>query len=291
MDGHREQRKPIQQRMLIDSHQHFWQIGQHGHAWPTPELAPIYRDFGVEDLAAESSSTGLGGSVVVQSQPSAADTDWLLRLASQHALIKGVVGWVDFESSGVASRLAQLARDSKFKSVRPMLQALPDDNWILRESMQAALATMVELDLRFDALVFTRHLTAIAELARRWPQLQIVIDHAAKPPIAQRDEQATLQWQAALAKVAEFSNVSCKLSGLFTEMSAEQSTDEAIPYAEYVINTFGADRVIWGSDWPVLTLRDTYQRWLAWTLQRIAQLNAPQQVGIMGGNAQRFYKL
>jgi len=277
--------------MLIDSHQHFWQIGKHGHEWPTRELQPIYRDFGVDDFLQESLSVDATGTVAVQSQPSDADTDWLLQLAPQHSLIKGVVGWVNMESPGSVLRLQALAKHDKFKGVRPMLQSLPDNNWILRESVQAALAAMVELDLRFDALVFTRHLHAIAELAQRWPKLQIVIDHAAKPPIAQRDPQATQQWRAALANIATFQNVCCKLSGLFTEMSPEQSTDEAVPYADHVVNVFGTERVMWGSDWPVLKLRDTYPRWHTWVRDRIASLSIAQQELIMSGNAQRFYKL
>jgi len=277
--------------MLIDSHQHFWQIGKHGHEWPTPDLAPIYSDFGVDDLLQESSATNLIGSVVVQSQPSDDDTDWLLHLASQHDSIKGVVGWVDFEAHNVTSRLSQLARHPKFKGVRPMLQNLSDDNFILRDSVLSALNAVVELNLRLDALVFTRHLATIAVLAHRWPLLQIVIDHAAKPPIAQRNAQATLQWQIAIARVAEFPNVHCKLSGLFTEMEAEQSRDEAIPYVEQVLKMFGADRVMWGSDWPVLKLRNSYLQWHDWVMRRIAHLDASQQVAIMGGNATRFYGL
>jgi L-fuconolactonase len=277
--------------MLIDSHQHFWQIGKHGHEWPTPELALIYRDFVVENFLQESSSVDVTGTVAVQSQPSDPDTDWLLQISSQHALIKGVVGWVDLASSTAVSRLNELARHPKFKGVRPMLQSLTDDNWILRDEVQPALRVVSDLDLCFDALVFTRHLNATAELARRWPTLRIVIDHAAKPPIAQCIESATQQWRAALDSVAEFSNVHCKLSGLFTEMSAEQLPDDAIPYVEHVLNVFGAERVIWGSDWPELTLRDTYSRWHAWTLERIAHLDVSQQALIMGGNAQQFYKL
>ena len=277
--------------MLIDSHQHFWQIGKHGHEWPTPDLAPIYRDFGVGDLVQESSTVNLSGSVVVQSQSSDIDTDWLLHLASRHELIKGVVGWVDFEALNVMSRLAQLARHSKFKGVRPMLQSLPDDNWILRDTLQSALSALVELGLRFDALVFTRHLDAIAVVAHRWPQLQIVIDHAAKPPIAQKSAQATQQWRTGMARVAEFPNVHCKLSGLFTEMDTDQSRDDAIPYVEHVLRVFGAERVMWGSDWPVLKLRNRYSEWYEWVMKRIAPLDDSQRTAIMGDNAQRFYKL
>jgi L-fuconolactonase len=277
--------------MLIDSHQHFWRIGKYGHEWPTPDLAPIHRDFGVDDLLQDSSTTRLAGTVVVQSQPSDADTDWLLQLASQHQLIKGIVGWVDFEAPNAASRLTQLARHPKFKSVRPMLQSLPDDNYILRDSVLSALNAVIELNLRFDALVFTRHLASIAVLAHRWPQLRIVIDHAAKPPIAQKSVQATQQWQIAMSRVAEFPNVHCKLSGLFTEMEADQSRDDAIPYVEHVLKMFGAERVMWGSDWPVLKLRNSYSQWHEWVMKRIAHLDAPQQAAIMGGNAIRFYGL
>jgi L-fuconolactonase len=206
-------------------------------------------------------------------------------------LIKGIVGWVDFEAPNAASRLTQLARHPKFKGVRPMLQSLPDDNYILRDSVLSALNAVVELNLRFDALVFTRHLASIAVLAHRWPQLQIVIDHAAKPPIVQKSAQATQQWHIAMSRVAEFPNIQCKLSGLFTEMDANQSRDDAIPYVEHVLKVFGAERVMWGSDWPVLKLRNSYPQWHEWVVKRIAHLDSSQQAAIMGGNAIRFYGL
>lgn len=277
--------------MRIDSHQHFWQIARHGHEWPTPDLAPIYRDFGVDDWVQESSASMITGTVAVQSQPCDADTEWLLQLASQHVVIKGVVGWTDLAATHAASHLATLARHPEFKGVRPMLQSLPDDHWILRDSVQPALTALVELGLCFDALIYTRHLPAIMQLAKRHPALSIVIDHAAKPPIAQRNAVATRQWRDDIARVAEAPNVHCKLSGLFTEMSTDQSRDEAIPYAEHVLNVFGVERVMWGSDWPVLKLRDGYAQWHAWVMDRIAHLGVSQQAMIMGGNAQRFYKL
>lgn len=277
--------------MFIDSHQHYWQIGKHGHEWPTPDLAPIYHDFGVDDLVQQSATLDLVGSVAVQSQPSDLDTDWLLQLASQHDLIKGVVGWVELSASNASERLTMLAKHQKLKGVRPMLQSMSDSNWILREEVQPALKKTCDLQLRFDALVFTRQLPAIAELAARYPELSIVIDHAAKPPIAARDVEATRQWKIALSRCAEKSNVHCKLSGLFTEMNADQSRDEATPFVDHVFDIFGSDRVMWGSDWPVVKLRNSYAEWHQWTRHYLQRYTDTQRSDIMHDNACRFYSL
>jgi L-fuconolactonase len=291
MDGPHSGQKLRKAPMRIDSHQHFWQIGRHGHEWPTPDLAPIYRDFSVNDLAQQSLSVNLSGSVVVQSQPSDADTDWLLQHASQHSLVKGVVGWVDLESSDAISRLQYLAAQPKFKGVRPMLQSLPDDHWIVRDSVQPAMREMVRLNLCFDALVFTRHLANISKIALRYPAMKIVIDHAAKPPIAARDTLATQQWRDAITMIARHGNVYCKLSGLFTEMAVDQPRDEAIPYVEHVFDVFGVGRVMWGSDWPVVLLRESYAGWYEWIQHFISKFSASQRQRILHDNACQFYGL
>lgn len=281
----------VKARMPIDSHQHYWQIGQHGHEWPTADLIEIHRDFGVQELEQASQGLKLDGTVVVQSQPSAADTDWLLHLALQHEVIKGIVGWVDLLAPEAALRLQYLKSQPKFKGVRPMLQSLPDDEWILRDVVQPALREIVRLELCFDALVFTRHLMFIVELARRYPAMKIVIDHAAKPPIAQRDSVATRQWREAIAGVAKHPNVHCKLSGLFTEMAVDQPREEATPYVEHVFDVFACDRVMWGSDWPVVVLRESYAGWYEWSQQFISRFNVSEQQRIMHDNACAFYGL
>lgn len=273
--------------MLIDAHQHFWRIGQNDCVWPTPDLAAIHRDFGPEDLRA-AAGRDLVGAVTVQSQPSDADTDWLLRLAQDEPLILGVVGWVDLLSPKAPERIATLAAHPKFKGVRPMLQNLPDDAWIARPDLEPAIDALVARDLSLDALVFTRHLPHLLSLATRRPDLRIVIDHGAKPPIAQG---AFADWAEAMSRLAALPQVYCKLSGLLTEARADQAPDAINPYAEKLIALFGPDRLMWGSDWPVLNLAADYAAWRDQARSFAALRDPAMARAVFAEVARRFYRL
>lgn len=274
--------------MIVDSHQHLWQIGQNGHEWPTPDLDAIHRDFVTADLTAVAGAAGVDATVLVQSQPADIDTDWMLDVADASPLIQGVVGWTDLSAPDAARRLADLARRPKLKGMRPMLQGLDDDEWILRDTVRPALKALLDLGLRFDALVFTRHLGAIDRLAGLLPDLPIIIDHCAKPPLAS----GTLSdWREAIARVAERPNVTCKLSGLFTEMTPGQSADDARPVADHVLSVFGPERLMWGSDWPVVLLRRPYGGWLDWTKAWLDDKTAEVRTAVLGNTARRVYAL
>jgi L-fuconolactonase len=270
--------------VLIDAHQHFWRVGQNGFAWPTPDLGAIYRNFDPGDLRAASAGLGLAGSVAVQSQPSAADTDWLLALADNEPLILGVVGWVDLLSVDAPTRIAELAGHPKFRGVRPMLQSLDDDAWIARPELAPAIEAMVTHGLSLDALVFTRHLPHLLILAERHPALRIVIDHGAKPPIAAGAFDA---WAEAIARLAALPQVCCKLSGLLTEASSDQPPEVIAPYVSHLFACFDADRLMWGSDWPVVNLATDYRAWH--DLAR--RLGGPHAGPVFSDVAQRFYRL
>ncbi len=273
--------------MLIDAHQHFWRIGQNDCAWPTPDLAAIHRDFEPRDLRAEAGSD-LVGAVTVQSQPNDADTDWLLELAEDEPLILGVVGWVDLQSPRASERIAALSARPKFKGVRPMLQNLSDDAWIARSDLAPAIDALVSRDLSLDALVFTRHLPHLLSLATRRPDLRIVIDHGAKPPIA-RD--AFDEWADAMSRLAALPQVHCKLSGLLTEARPDQSPDAITPYVDHLIALFGTDRLMWGSDWPVVNLATDYAAWLG-QAKSFPALRAPASAqAVFSDVARRFYRL
>jgi len=274
--------------LIVDAHQHLWRIGKNGHEWPTPDLDVIHRDFVTADLTEVTEAAGVDATVLVQSQPSDADTDWMLDVADGSALIRGVVGWADLAAANAPQRLAHLAKRSKLKGIRPMLQGLADDNWILRDAVRPALEALLEHSLRFDALVFTRHLAAIDTLAKTFPDLPIIIDHCAKPPLATGNLSA---WRDAIARVAENANVTCKLSGLFTEMRPDQGLGGAMPIADHVLSVFGADRLMWGSDWPVVLLRGSYDTWLDWTKVWLGDKTADVKANILGNTARRVYAL
>ncbi|OLP62005.1 amidohydrolase [Xaviernesmea oryzae] len=270
--------------MLIDAHQHFWRLAARAGEWPPPSLAAIYRDFAPEDLIPQLKAAGVDGTVVVQSLPKGEDTRFLLDLAERHDFILGVVGWVDLKGAQAATEIADLAREPKLKGLRPMLQDLPEDGWIDDPALDPAVAAMIEAGLSFDALVLPRHLPALTAFAQRHPRLPIVIDHGAKPVIS---EGLYSEWRKAMEKLAALPQVFCKLSGLLVE-AGDQRPQAIRPYAETLFDLFGPERLIWGSDWPVVDLAADYAAWLA---QCRAIVPAVAHDRVFGGNARRFYRL
>lgn len=278
--------------LVIDSHQHFWQIGKHDCTWPTPELVAIYRDFGPADLAPLAQTLGVTGTVLVQSQTRDADTDFLLQLANESDLVKAVVGWVDLASGDASSRIRHLAQHPKMRGLRPMLQSMPEDDWILSDSIQPAIIEMQQNNLSLDALVHVRHLPSLRVLAERYPGLAIVINHAAKPAIAADEFE---HWAVAMEDLAELPQVYCKLSGLLTEATAVQGVEQLRPYVLKLYDLFGAERLMWGSDWPVLTLAPnnvyaTYSDWLDMARQLLSPLPEHERDAIFGLTAKNFYR-
>jgi L-fuconolactonase len=270
---------------LIDAHQHFWRIGRNGHEWPTPDLARIYQDYCPKDWLIEARRFGVTSSVAVQSQPDEADTLWLLELAQTTPSIRAVVGWTDLKAKDAAEAIFRLGQNPKLKGLRPMLQNLAQDDWILDPALDPAIETMVALGLRFDALVFTRHLPHLRAFAERWPELPIVIDHCAKPPVA---DGAIDLWRREMAHLAALPNVMCKLSGLLTEMAPGQQREALAPYGRAVCELFGPERLMWGSDWPVLLLAGTYAQWLE-LAGELCGFDAAGNAQLFGGTAARFY--
>lgn len=270
--------------MRIDAHQHFWRIAERTGQWPPPELAAIHRDFLPEDMQPLIAAAGIDGTVLVQTMENEADTAFMLDLAERTPFILGVVGWTDMKAAGAPANIARLARHPKLKGFRPMLQDIADDRWIDDPALDAAVEAMVEHRLVFDALVLPRHLEPLANFARRHPDLPIVIDHGAKPPIS---EGRFIGWYARMKALAELPNVHCKLSGLLTE-AGDQKPQAVRPYAETILDLFGPDRAVWGSDWPVLRLAGDYSAWLGQCLDIVP---AQHHAAVFGGNAQRFYGL
>lgn len=278
--------------LRIDAHQHFWHIASRGGYWPPHELGIIYRDFGPQDLEPLLKRSNVHRTVLVQSLPTLEDTRYLLDIASASSVVSAVVGWVDLKSAGASASLAMLAQHPKFCGIRPMLQDLVDDDWIADPTLDPAIETMLEHDLSFDALVMPRHLHALLAFARRYPRLRIVIDHAAKPPIASG---RSGPWHFAMNQLAELPNVHCKLSGLWTQAGTDPDLTRVEPYVRAVCEWFGASRLIWGSDWPVSTLAGRfgdYGDWLTWCEQCCDRFLGPEaHASVFGGNACHFYRI
>lgn len=267
---------------MIDAHQHIWALGQNGCTWPTEAEGPIFRDFGLADFRAEAAAHGVTRAILVQSQEDARDTEWLVGLAETAAEVAAVVGWADLGAPDAPELVAALAARPKLKGLRPMVQDREADRYD-DPALEPGLRAMVEHGLRLDALVRVQHLAALDRLAGRMPALPIVIDHAAKPRIGA--DGGFGEWHSAIAPLATRRNVFCKLSGLLTECAGAPA--QAIePYARSILHLFGPERVMWGSDWPVLELASTYGEWLnlARTLVPIAA-----QEDVFGRTAARFY--
>jgi L-fuconolactonase len=273
----------------VDAHHHIWRLARGDYGWLTPALAPIYRDFGLDDLRPLLAAARIEATVLVQAAPTIAETQFLLAAANaSDGLVRGVVGWIDCAGADASDRLAALARDPLLKSVRPMLQDLPDPEWILRPQVQPALAALAPLGLRLDALVKPPQLPALLRLLERYPDLPVVIDHGGKPPIAAGEWEP---WAGLIAALASHPGVHCKLSGLVTEAGSDWSVDSLARYVEHLIDCFGTTRLLWGSDWPVVELGGGYARWAAATDALLCGLTDSERDAVCGANAARFYGL
>ncbi len=273
----------------VDAHHHVWSLARGDYGWLTPDLAPIYRDFSLADMAPLAQAAGVTSSVLVQAAPTIAETRFLLDIAHRSEdRVQAVVGWVALEARDAMATLVDLARNPLLKSVRPMLQDLPDPAWILRPAVQAALARLPDLGLRFDALVKPTQLPALLTMLERNPDLDVVIDHAAKPDIAGR---AWQPWADLMRAASVNPRVCCKLSGLATEARRDWTVDALRPYVAHLIECFGPRRLMWGSDWPVVELGGGYARWRNATTELLSALSARERDAVLGGTAQRFYAM
>ncbi len=273
---------------ILDAHRHLWRLDRGDYRWLAGEgglLEPLRRDFLPEHAPDDS------GTILVQAADSLAETEFLLDLAREDARIKGVVGWVDLASPQAAGDLRRLAANPKFKGVRPMLQDIPQTDWLLTAPRPEALAALKALGLRFDALVTERHLGVLERFAAAHPELPLAIDHAAKPQPGGRSGDLAA-WRAGMSALAAHPQVRCKISGLLTELTLSQLSDPLPALHDVVdplLKIFGPERLIWGSDWPVLTLAASYEDWLRLTAALLRGLSPAEQAAVMGGGAARFY--
>jgi L-fuconolactonase len=270
--------------VIIDAHQHFWQLERGDYGWLTPELASLYRDFMPEDIAPLLAHNNVGGTIIVQAAPTIAETEFLLHIADRTPFVLGVVGWVDFEAPSAAKDIARLAIHPKLVGLRPMIQDIADDDWMLGASLAPAFNAMIEHDLTFDALVLPRHLSRLGTLMSRHPKLRTIIDHGAKPEIAAGEFG---KWADDIAKIADESDAFCKLSGLVTEAGDTWTRASIAPYVQHLFSSFGPERLVWGSDWPVLTLASEYGDWR--NLAVSFTQSEPVRKMIFGANALHAY--
>ncbi len=273
---------------MIDAHQHFWTTKRDDYGWLTPEDATLYRDFGPDDLAPLIGGAGISRTVLVQAAPTVAETRFLLGIADRTEWVAGVVGWVALDEPGVEAHLDSLLRSPHLRGVRPMIQDIPDDDWMLREALAPGLQALRERALCFDALVHPRHLPRLLELLRRHPELRTVVDHAAKPEIRAGGFDG---WAEDIAAVAGETDAFCKLSGLVTEAAPDWRPEDLRPYVAHLVECFGPERLMWGSDWPVVELAGGFERWRDASLALLSELDEEGRAAILGDTASRFYDL
>ncbi len=277
--------------MRVDAHQHFWNPARGDYGWMPKDNPVLSRTYFPDDMRASVFAAGVEQTVLVQAAPTIAETEYMLGLADAVDFVGGVVGWVDFERPEDRAELERLAGHPKFKGVRPMIQDIPDDDWMLREDVQWGYQALVDLDLTFDALGFPRHLANFLTILRRYPDLRVVVDHCMKPAIREHSEENFRFWAEGMARIAGETGAYCKLSGLVTEAGEDWNVDDLRPYAGHVLEVFGPERVMWGSDWPVVRLRAEYDRWNSVARLLVAHLSVADQTRVFGGTAAEFYRL
>ncbi|NND32214.1 MAG: amidohydrolase family protein [Saprospiraceae bacterium] len=273
---------------IIDSHQHFWNFQPARDTWMTPgTMDKIRRDFQPEDLLPLLDRHNIDGTVAIQVDQTEDENEFLLSLAKKHPWILGVVGWIDLKSPDIEEKLSRF-KDPKLVGFRHILQSEPAE-FMADPHFIAGLEQLSRFNFTYDLLIYWHQLEAAIELASELPDLHIVLDHIAKPDI--RDGRI-LKWSRGIRKLADMPNVYCKISGMVTEAHWQYwKPDDFTPYLNLVFETFGPDRCMFGSDWPVCTLAATYQDWFEYVSEFISVFDAKQQENIMGGNCRRFYKL
>ncbi|HXI32015.1 MAG TPA: amidohydrolase family protein [Vicinamibacterales bacterium] len=277
--------------MQIDAHQHFWRYDAAEYGWIDDAMVALRRDFLPAESAAEMAAAGVGACIAVQVRQTLEETRWLLALADAHPSIAGVVGWVDLQAGAdrVRSQLETFAPHPKFVGVRHIVQAEPDDRFLVRPQVLEGLAVLDEFGLAFDLLVYRHQLPAAIDCVGRLPHQRFVLDHLAKPDIRGGGIDA---WERDIRRLAACPNVFAKVSGLITEADWRSWTPEQIrPYLDVAFDAFGVDRLIAGSDWPVCLVAGSYRRTMDVVRDYIAPRPAHEQDAILGGNAQDFWRL
>jgi L-fucono-1,5-lactonase len=275
--------------MRIDSHQHFWRYNADEYGWIDGSMSCLRRDFLPAHLEPELKRAGFDGSIAVQARQTLEETDWLLDLASSSPLVLGVIGWVDLRSPEVRPQLAEFARNPKLLGVRHIVQGEPDDRFLLQPEFLRGIAALEEFDLSYDILIHARHLPVATEFVRHFPRQRFVLDHLAKPLIKSC---RINPWSQELRELAQFSNVFCKLSGLVTEADWKNWKPKHItPYLEIALECFGPKRLMVGSDWPVCEVAAPYSEVINLIVEHFSKYSDDVRDAVLGGNAQRFWRL
>jgi L-fuconolactonase len=275
--------------MRIDAHQHFWQFDPVRDSWITNEMTVLQRDFLPADLEPLLVQHGFDGCVAVQADQSETETNFLIQLAKANDFIKGVVGWIDLQSEQIAERLAYYKQFAIVKGFRHILQGESQRDLMLHPRFKKGIEALQQFGFTYDILIFPDQLTFSKELVGQFPQQKFVIDHLAKPYIK---NQKVNQWKSDFEQIAQYDNVYCKISGLVTEADWQKwKVEDFRPYLDVVVEAFGIDRILFGSDWPVCLLAASYESALSIVLDYFSSFTIEEQQKFFGRNAVQFYNL
>lgn len=275
--------------MVIDSHHHFWKYDPVEYDWIDDSMSRIRRDFLPDDLKKVTEKADVDGVISVQARQTVEETEWLLEMASENDLIKGVTGWVPLVEDNITEYLDRFSNDKKLKAVRHVVQGEPDDNFILRKDFNRGIKKLTDYDLIYEILIFEKHLPQTIRFVDDHPGQVFVLDHIAKPRIK---ENIISPWKENIRELARRENVFCKLSGMVTEADYNSWTTAGLkPYADVILDAFGPERLMFGSDWPVCLVAAEYEQWIKTVRSFIQELSENEQEMIMGKTAEKVYTL
>jgi len=274
--------------MVIDTHVHFWHYDKKRDAWITDKMKTLREDYLPQTISGTLRRNGVDGCVAVQADQSELESLFLKELSITHDIIKGVVGWVDLQSEKLEERLHYFSQFTIIKGWRHIVQAEAED-FLLRPAFQRGVGLLQAFNYTYDILIYPRQLKSALEFVSKFPEQKMVIDHCAKPEIAAKKID---DWAILMGEIAKHPNVYCKLSGLFTEAKwKDWSPAEFYPYLDVVFKAFGTDRLLFGSDWPVILLSGIYVQWKSLLEKYMEHFDEEEKEKIFGSNAVRFYNL
>jgi L-fuconolactonase len=274
--------------MQIDSHIHFWKYDKVKDSWITDDMKVLKQHYLPEDVAFTFKNNRIDGCVAVQASQSEVETHFLIELSKTHPVIKGVVGWVDLQSGDVDKRLEYFSQYPVIKGWRHVVQSEPDD-FLLRPDFQRGIAALQPYNYTYDILIYHYQLKPALEFVSKFPETKLIIDHCAKPDIVHKKID---EWKADMQAIAKHPNVYCKLSGLFTEAQWKAwSAADFYPYLDVVFDAFGTDRLLFGSDWPVILVSGMYVQWKSLLEKYMENFSSEEKEKVFGENAIRFYNL
>ena len=275
--------------MIIDSHHHFWKYDPVEYDWIDDSMNKIREDFLPDDLQLTIQEANVDGVISIQARQSLEETDWLIGLANQNNFIKGVVGWLPLIQKDIGGYLEKYSEEKLLKGVRHVIQGEPDPEFMHRKDFNHGITLLKKHSLVYDILIVERQLSNTIRFVDHHPYQVFILDHIAKPLIGSNE---LSPWKENIRELARRENVNCKISGMVTEADYQKwTTSQLLPYFEVILEAFGPDRLLFGSDWPVCLVATSYKNWMKLVQKNITSLSETEQLKIMGGNATRLYKL